>query len=141
MYYYKDSSKNIIYVKSKESLINLISQNIISENTEIRIGLRGTFIEAKEIEDLKDLFHNDEKFVEDFNLNDEKIENQEELIEQDNLTEIDDETLDNDLNVKNYEESSIQDNVESPWNNEMSDEVEEEIKTQEEEVIEKRKYC
>ena len=137
MYYYKDSSKNIIYVKSKESLINLISQNIISENTEIRIGLRGTFIEAKEIEDLKDLFHNDEKFVEDFNLNDEKIENQEELIEQDNLTEIDNETLDNDLNVKNYEESSIQDNVESPWNNEMSDEVEEEIKTQEEEVIEK----
>ena len=137
MYYYKDSSKNIIYVKSKESLINLISQNIISENTEIRIGLRGTFIEAKEIEDLKDLFQNDEKFVGDFNLNDEKNENQEEFLEQDNLTGIDDETLDNDLSIENYEESSIQDNVESPWNNEMSDEVEEEIKTQEEEVIEK----
>ena len=57
MYYYKDSSKNIIYVKSKESLINLISQNIINQNTEIRIGLRGSFIEAKEIEDLQDLFH------------------------------------------------------------------------------------
>tara|TARA_B100001093_G_scaffold409838_1_gene398957 strand:- start:1359 stop:2237 length:879 start_codon:yes stop_codon:yes gene_type:complete len=137
MYYYKDSSKNIIYVKSKESLINLISQNIISENTEIRIGLRGTFIEAKEIEDLKDLFHNDEKYVGDFNLNDEKIENQEEFLEQDKLTEIDDETLDNDLNIENYEEGSIQDNVESSWNNEMSDEVEVEIKTQEEEVIEK----
>ena len=73
MYYFKDSSKNIIYVKSKESLINLISQNIINQNTEIRIGLRGSFIEAKEIEDLKDLFHNEKTFDADFYVNDEKI--------------------------------------------------------------------
>ena len=47
MYYYKDSSKNIIYVKNEESLINLISQNIINQNTEIRIGLRGLLLKRK----------------------------------------------------------------------------------------------
>ena len=138
MYYYKDSSRNIIYVKSKESLINLISQNIISENTEIRIGLRGTFIEAKEIEDLKDLFHNDEKFVGDFNLNDEKNENQEEFLEQDKLTEIDDENYDNDSYIETKEESTTQNIIESPWNNELADEVEIEKNVQEDEIVEEK---
>jgi uncharacterized membrane protein YhaH (DUF805 family) len=138
MYYYKDSSKNIIYVKSKESLINLISQNIISENTEIRIGLRGTFIEAKEIEDLKDLFQNDEKFVGDFNLNDEKNENQEEFLEQDKLTEIDDENYDNDSYIETKEESTTQNIIESPWNNELADEVEIGKNVQEDEIVEEK---
>ena len=138
MYYYKDSSKNIIYVKSKESLINLISQNIINQNTEIRIGLRGSFIEAKEIEDLKDLFHNEKTFDSDFNVNDEKIENQDETLEQDNLTDIDDETDNNDSYIETKEESTTQNIIESPWNNELADEVEVGKNVQEYEIVEEK---
>ena len=56
MYYYKDSSKNIIYIKSLESLKNLISQEIIDQNTQIRIGLRGEFQNAEDISEIKELF-------------------------------------------------------------------------------------
>lgn len=56
MYYYKDSSKNTIYIKSLESLKNLISQEIINQNTQIRIGLRGEFQNAEDISEIKDLF-------------------------------------------------------------------------------------
>ena len=56
MYYYKDSLKNIIYIKSLESLKNLISQEIIDQNTQIRIGLRGEFQNAEDISEIKDLF-------------------------------------------------------------------------------------
>ena len=138
MYYYKDSSKNIIYVKSKESLINLISQNIINQNTEIRIGLRGSFIEAKEIENLQDLFHNEKTFDSDFNANDEKIENQDETLEKDNLTNIDHETHNNDSYIETKEESTTQNIIESPWNNELADEVEVGKNVQEYEIVEEK---
>ena len=59
MYYYKDSSKNIIYIKSLESLKNLISQEIIDQNTQIRIGLRGEFQNAEDISEIKELFSNE----------------------------------------------------------------------------------
>ncbi len=137
MYYYKDSSKNIIYVKSKESLSNLISQNIINQNTEIRIGLRGAFNEAKNIDDLKNLFDNNENFKNDLTVEDLEIKDQEKNEVPDNLSEIIEEIEDTNSYTEIIEDSSLQNNNESPWNNEMSDEVEEEIKTQEEEVIEK----
>ena len=138
MYYYKDSSKNIIYVKSKESLSNLISQNIINQNTEIRVGLRGSFIEAKEIELLKDLFHNGETFDADFNVNDEKNVNQEEILEHDHPTDLDDKTDDNELNFKNNEESTTQSIIESPWNNVLADEVEVGKNIQEDGIVEEK---
>lgn len=59
MYYYKDSSNNIIYIKSLESLKNLISQEIINQNTQIRIGLRGEFQNAEDISEIKELFPNE----------------------------------------------------------------------------------
>ncbi len=134
MYYYKDSSKNIIYVKSKESILNLISQNIINQNTEIRIGLRGAFIEAKNIDDLKNLFENNENFKIDLSVEGQEIKDQEKDEGPDNLSEIIEDT-NSDMEI--IVESSIQNNIESPWNNEMSEEVEQEIKIPEEEIIEK----
>ena len=139
MYYYKDSSKNIIYVKSKESLSNLIFQNIINQNTEIRIGLRGSFIEAREIEEIKDLFFNeDETFNNDLILNDENIENQEETLKHDNPTDIDYENYDNDSYIETKKDSTTQNIIESPWNNELSDEVEDGKNVQEDEIVEEK---
>ena len=137
MYYYKDSSKNIIYVKSKESLSNLITQNIINQNTEIRIGLRGAFIEAKNIDDLKNLFGNNKNFKNDLSVEDQEIKDQEKDERPDNLSEIIEEIEDTNSDMEIIEESSIKNNIESPWNNEMSEEVEHAIKIPEEEIVEK----
>ena len=77
------------------------------------------------------------KLLIDF-VNDEKIRNQEEILKQDNLTNIDDETHNNDSYIETKEESTTQNIIESPWNKELADEVEVGKNVQEYEIVEEK---
>lgn len=59
MYYYINKNNDSIFIRSKDTLKNLIDVNIITQETQIKIGLRGQFLKAIEIQEIKDFFIND----------------------------------------------------------------------------------
>ena len=57
MYYYINKNNDSIFIRSKDTLKNLIDVNIITQETQIKIGLRGQFLKAIEIQEIKKFFY------------------------------------------------------------------------------------
>ena len=57
MYYYLNQNKEVIFIRSEDTLKNLIQENIITSETQIKIGLRGQFSKASEVQEIQNFFN------------------------------------------------------------------------------------